>query len=76
MPLIPQFPYLSPEARRLRERDATPPWGVHPCEVDAFAWLTENDGTAFYAALTAARRLRAEIEAVPGDDRDDAQEAR
>jgi hypothetical protein len=32
---VEQYPYLSDAAMALRRRDRTPPWSVHPCEVDA-----------------------------------------
>lgn len=62
---VKQHPYLSPEARRLRERDNTPPWGVHPCEVDSIE--PPADGTAFHAAWMEAASLRQEIEQTPKD---------
>lgn len=64
MPKIEQHDYLSPEAKRLRQRDGTPPCGVHLCELDSLANV-EPDNTAFGAALVEARRLRDEIEAQP-----------
>jgi hypothetical protein len=45
----------------LRRRDGVPPWGVHPCEVDALDQVA-GDGTAFSEALRQARALRAVIE--------------
>lgn len=59
---IEQHPYLSAAACELRRRDHTPPWGVHPCEVDHFADWAIDDQSAFGAALTEARLLKAEIE--------------
>lgn len=58
---VEQHSYLSAEGLRLRRRDGTPPWGVHPCEVDSVADM-ETRG-AFWQSLQEARRLRAEIEA-------------
>lgn len=63
---VKQHPYLSPEARALRQRDGTPPWGVHPCEVDAFSSHDDSvQTTAFAQSLREARQLRKEIEAAP-----------
>jgi hypothetical protein len=59
---IEQFAYLSPQACELRRRDGTPPWSVHPCEVDDFKHWPADDGSAFGAALREARALRAELE--------------
>lgn len=60
---IAQFPYLSLEARKLRARDGTPPWGVHPCEVDAVASsITERETGPFVDSFHEAARLRAELE--------------
>lgn len=63
--IVEQFPYLSPEACKLRQRDGTPPYGVHVCEVDSFP---DEPGdldsrSRFWAALRRARELRATIEA-------------
>jgi len=65
VPKIEQHPYLSPAADKLRQRDGTPPWGVHVCEVDSLASLPSDGANAFGAALADARRLREEIEAQP-----------
>ncbi|MDR7136166.1 hypothetical protein J2X06_003384 [Lysobacter niastensis] len=56
---VAQHPYLSSDARRLRERDGTPPWGIHPCEVDS---VSPQPGTVFHAAWIDASRIRAELE--------------
>jgi hypothetical protein len=60
---VAQFPYLSTEAIALRRRDGIPPWGVHPCEVDALGDPDQCDPGPFRDALEAAIALRAEIEA-------------
>lgn len=60
-----QYPYLSPGAKRLREVDDTPPWGVHVCEVDDFSQIKGPDGfcgVAHWLALEEARELRRELE--------------
>lgn len=58
---VKQHNYLSPAAMALRQRDAIPPWSVHPCEVDS---LKETaPGTVFYSELQQARELRRQIEA-------------
>jgi hypothetical protein len=49
----------------LRQRDGTPPWGVHVCEVDSLG-PKKPDGTALYAAWLAAAELRRQLEADPG----------
>lgn len=59
---VTQYPYLSPEASRLRERDGVPPWDVHPCEVDSID-PPPAPGTAFHVAWLEASRMRAELEA-------------
>lgn len=58
---VKQFKYLSPEAKKLRTRDGTPPWGVHPCEVDD---LKERMGeaTAFGDELRNAAEIRRQLE--------------
>lgn len=63
MTKIKQFPYRSPEAKRLRRRDGVPPWGVHVCEVDDFDGYTERHADSpFMQSLRAARALRRELE--------------
>ncbi|GAB3733961.1 hypothetical protein GCM10028862_16730 [Luteimonas pelagia] len=61
---VPQHPYLSPEAMRLRKRDGIPPWGVHPCEVDSLAELA-GEQSAGGMAWREAERVRQEIESQP-----------
>lgn len=60
---VEQYEYLSPEAIVLRQRDGTPPWGVHVCEVDACANSARPGTSGFYTSWLEASRLRAEIEA-------------
>lgn len=63
---VEQHAYLSPKAMALRRRDGIPPWGVHPCEVDALALtVADDDAGAFATAWREAARLRAEIEGRP-----------
>lgn len=59
-----QYRYLSAEATRLRERDGTPPWGVHVCEVDDLSDIKgpEGCGMAHWLALEEAREYRQELE--------------
>lgn len=65
---VAQYPYLSPEASRLRERDGVPPWGVHPCEVDS---VSPAPGTALHAAWLEACRMRTELEGAGSPDHDE-----
>jgi hypothetical protein len=60
---IKQHPYLSPEACKLRERDGTPPWSIHVCEVDDFEPFDEILPLSFRAEVERAAELRAQIEA-------------
>lgn len=65
---VAQFSYLSPEAMRLRERDGTQPWAVHPCELDSVGsprHATGGRATIWQQAVAAAYALRATIEAEP-----------
>jgi hypothetical protein len=57
---VEQFTYLSAEAKALRERDGTPPWGVHPCEVDSIG--EPEQAGAFADAWRAAKALHEELE--------------
>jgi hypothetical protein len=59
---IEQHDYLSAEAKRLRQRDGVPPWGVHPCEVESLRKFAGDPGV-FGNAWREADRLRREIEA-------------
>lgn len=59
---VEQFPYLSTEAKALRRRDGTPPWGCHPCEVDSLAGTIGDRGSAFAMAWREASRLRRALE--------------
>lgn len=55
---VEQYVYCGTEAMALRRRDGTPPWGVHPSEVDTFRdWPAGR-----WQALDDARALRDEIE--------------
>lgn len=62
MPKVEQYEYLSAEAKRLRARDGTAPWQVHPCEVDWFAGESDTGESPFAQSLRAARQLKAQIE--------------
>jgi hypothetical protein len=61
---VEQHDYLSAEAKALRQRDGTPPWGVHVCEVDSLAALG-GERSPFGDAWREACRLRREIETQP-----------
>lgn len=57
---VKQFKYLSPEAKKLRTRDGTPPWGVHPCEVDHLKDMADVPnalGSAWHEAAEIRRQL-------------------
>ena len=58
---IKQFPYLSPESNALRARDGIPPWGAHPCEVDALR-QHKADISVFGDSLRAAAEMRRQLE--------------
>lgn len=58
---IKQHPYLSAEAKALRARDGIPPWGVHPCEVDALR-QHKADNSVFGDSLRAAAEMRRQLE--------------
>ena len=60
---VEQHGYLSPESIPLRERDGTPPWGVHVCEVDVTEAAAMQTNSVFRTAWREASRLRREIEA-------------
>ena len=60
---VEQFRYLSPEANALRRRDGTPPWSVHPCEVDDVAAPLGSYSPMFEQHIREASALREEIEA-------------
>lgn len=62
--MIQQHEYCSPEARELRRQDGTPPWGVHPCEVENLGQPDPADRSPFAEHLRAAWALRREIERV------------
>ena len=62
---VEQHGYLSPESIALRERDGTPPWGVHVCEVDATEAVAMQTNSVFRTAWREAARLRREIEGNP-----------
>lgn len=59
---VPQYGYLSPEAKELRRRDGVPPWGVHVCEVDGLDPCNHPPGTPMRESYEEAVRLRAELE--------------
>ena len=59
---VKQHPYLSPEARALRERDNVPPWSIHPCEVDHFGPIDKILPLTFRAEVARVAAMRRALE--------------
>ena len=59
---VKQFDYGSGKAQALRQRDGTPPWAVHVCELDSLPEPAGDDTSPFANAYREATALRAEIE--------------